>query len=59
MLEIARRPWLRRSVIRYLARNPALFSDLLGIAAADSRTRPESPLGVTLAWALTRAGLLG
>jgi flavin-dependent dehydrogenase len=56
MLEIAQRPWLRRSVIRYLAARPAFFSDLLGIAA-DSRARPESGLGVTLRWALAQAGL--
>jgi flavin-dependent dehydrogenase len=58
MLEIARRPWLRRSVIRYLAESPAVFSDLLGIAA-DSRAAPESRVGATLRWALGRTGLIG
>jgi flavin-dependent dehydrogenase len=58
MLEIAQRPRLRRAVIRYLAQNPALFSDLLGISGG-SRGAPESGVGATLHWALARLGLLG
>lgn len=47
MLEIARRPGLRRAIIRYLAARPALFSDLLGIACG-ARVAPRSLLGSTL-----------
>jgi flavin-dependent dehydrogenase len=54
MLEIARRPRLRRTVIRFLGDNPALFSDLLGIAA-DSRVPSGSALGAALRWALAHA----
>jgi flavin-dependent dehydrogenase len=58
MLEIARRPWLRRRVIRHLSESPALFSDLLGLAAG-SRVPPASRVGAALDWALARAGLIG
>jgi flavin-dependent dehydrogenase len=58
MLEIARRPWLRRNVIRYLSASPALFSDLLGLAAG-SRVPPASRVGAALGWALARADLIG
>lgn len=51
MLEIARRPRLRRAVIRYLGERPAAFSDLLGIAC-DARATPRSRLGSTLGWTL-------
>ncbi|HTV17920.1 MAG TPA: NAD(P)/FAD-dependent oxidoreductase [Polyangiaceae bacterium] len=53
MLEIARRPQLRRSIIQFLGAHPALFSDLLGIAA-DARVPARSWLGSTLRWALSR-----
>lgn len=51
MLEIARRPRLRRAIIRQLGARPALFSDLLGIAS-EARVAPRSLLGSTLRWAL-------
>jgi flavin-dependent dehydrogenase len=57
MLEIARRPRLRRAVIRYLAERPTLFSDLVGIAGG-SLVAPASGVGATLRWALACAGLL-
>ena len=53
MLEISRRPWLRRSIIEYLGAEPALLSDLLGIAA-DARVPPRTWLGSSLRWALSR-----
>lgn len=56
MLEIARRPRLRRSIIRQLAARPALFSDLLGISAG-ARAPARSLLGTTLRWALPRFDL--
>jgi flavin-dependent dehydrogenase len=58
MLEIARRPRLRSAVIRHLGDNPALFSDLLGIAA-DSRAPSGSALGAALRWTLACARLIG
>jgi flavin-dependent dehydrogenase len=51
MLEIARRPALRRAAIGYLGARPALFSDLLGIAS-DARTPARSLLGTALRWLL-------
>lgn len=54
MLEIARRPRLRRAVIRYLGHNPALFSDLLGLAA-ESSAPSASALGAALRWTLSHA----
>jgi flavin-dependent dehydrogenase len=35
LLEVARRPWLRRRVVRALARRPALFDRLLAIDAGE------------------------
>ncbi len=49
MLELARRPRLRRSAVRFLSTRPELFSDLLGIAA-DSIVTPSSKLGSALRW---------
>lgn len=49
MLEIGRRPGLRRATIRQLGARPALFSDLLGLAAG-SRVPPRSTLGAALRW---------
>lgn len=54
MLEIARRPWLRRAALRWLDRHPALFSDLLGVAA-ESRAPARSAIGGALRWALAAA----
>jgi flavin-dependent dehydrogenase len=51
MLELARRPRLRRAVIRYLGEQPKLFTDLLGIAVS-SPAPPRSALGTTLRWTL-------
>jgi flavin-dependent dehydrogenase len=51
MLEIARRPALRRSIIGYLGARPALFADLLGIAA-DARVPARSLIGTVLRWVL-------
>jgi flavin-dependent dehydrogenase len=56
MLQIARRPGLRRAIIRHLASRPALFSDLLGIAS-DARVPARSLLGATLRWLLPQAHL--
>lgn len=53
MLEIARRPWLRRWAIRFLAARPALFSDLLGVASGSSASA-TSALGAALSWAVAR-----
>jgi flavin-dependent dehydrogenase len=47
MLFLARRPALRRSVLRYAIRHPEVFSDLLAIAA-DARSRPASHIGALL-----------
>lgn len=54
MLEIARRPWLRRWAIRYLAARPALFSDLLGVASDSGPSRATSVVGAALRWAVVR-----
>jgi flavin-dependent dehydrogenase len=56
MLQIARRPRLRRTVIGFLAARPALFSDLLA-AASDASGAPRSPVAATLSWALPFLGL--
>ncbi len=53
MLEIARRPHLRRLAIRFLAARPALFSELLGIAS-DSSAGSPSLAGAALRWAMVR-----
>jgi flavin-dependent dehydrogenase len=53
MLEIAKRPWLRRWAIRFLAARPALFSDLLGVASG-SRAAATSAVGAALGWAVAR-----
>jgi flavin-dependent dehydrogenase len=50
MLEIARRPSLRRWAIRFLADRPALFSDLIGVASG-SGPMPKSAVGAALRWA--------
>jgi flavin-dependent dehydrogenase len=50
LLEIARRPWLRRWAIRFLAARPALFSDLLGVASG-STPAAASAVGAALRWA--------
>jgi flavin-dependent dehydrogenase len=52
MLEIARRPRLRRRVIEYLARRPLLLSDLLGIAADCRAPDCSTALGAGLRWGL-------
>jgi flavin-dependent dehydrogenase len=54
MLEIARRPGLRRAIIRYLGAHPLLFSDLLGIAS-DARAPARSSVGTALRWLLPHA----
>lgn len=53
MLQIARRPPLRRAAIRFLAERPALFSDLLAVASGAPRSR----VAATLSWALPHLGL--
>lgn len=53
MLEIARRPGLRRAAIRYLGSRPELFSDLLGLAS-DARVPARSLVGTALRWLLPR-----
>lgn len=56
MLQIARRPRLRRSIIGFLAARPALFSDLLAVAS-NASIPPCSPVAATLSWALPHLGL--
>ncbi len=56
MLQIARRPRLRRKVIRFLADRPTLFSDLLAVAS-DASVVPRSRVAATLSWALPHLGL--
>jgi flavin-dependent dehydrogenase len=47
LLSIGRRPWLRRWAIEQLARRPALFCDLVGVAA-DTRAPARSLFGGAL-----------
>jgi flavin-dependent dehydrogenase len=56
MLELSRRPRLRRFTVGYLSRRPQLFSDLLGLAA-DLPARPRSRLGRVARWLMTGQGL--
>jgi flavin-dependent dehydrogenase len=53
MLELSRRPRLRRYTVRYLSQRPQLFSDLLGVAA-DLPVPASSPLGRMTRWLMRR-----
>lgn len=56
LLEVEERPWLRRRVVRALARDPALFSRILAVHAG---ARPLRGLGLDsaprLLWGLVRS----
>lgn len=53
LLEIERRPWLRRRLIRTLAGEPGLFERLLAIHARAARPLSVGPSGLLrLAWGL-------
>lgn len=53
LLEIERRPWLRRRLIRTLASEPGLFERLLAIHARAARPLSVGPSGLLrLAWGL-------
>jgi len=46
LVEVERRPWLRRRLIRTLATEPALFADLLAIHTREAPPRSVGPKGI-------------